>query len=74
MEIDIAQAITEANGFANYWTYDGSLTSPPCTEGIRWFVSADILSVGTTQMQEVLRVSTYSARVEQDVWAHGVGL
>src|ERR1700761_2056765 len=28
-----------------YWTYVGSLTAPPCTEDVRWFVYQSVLSV-----------------------------
>jgi carbonic anhydrase len=34
----------------NYFTYDGSLTTPPCTEGIQWFVLRDPLSASAGQI------------------------
>jgi carbonic anhydrase len=52
----------------------GSLTSPPCTEGIRFFVARNILFVGNAQMQDILNVSTYSARAEQEVWLHQINV
>jgi carbonic anhydrase len=58
--------------FSEFWTYRGSLTSPPCTEGIRWFVARTILFTGVEQMQAILGASTYSARAEQEVWQHRI--
>lgn len=72
MTLDIMAALKEVNMFSDFWTYSGSLTSPPCTEGIRWWVARNTLWVGNAQMQAILGVSTFSARVEQEVWLHGI--
>ncbi|KAF2756542.1 carbonic anhydrase [Pseudovirgaria hyperparasitica] len=74
VEMNLNLALEEANTFNEFWTYRGSLTSPPCTEGLRWFVARNILFVSNAQMQEILRVSTYSARAEQEVWLHAVNV
>lgn len=58
--------------FHEYWTYSGSLTSPPCTEGIRFFVARQILWTSVNQMQQILGVSSFSAREEQQVWQHRI--
>jgi len=69
-----AAALQEAGDFREMWTYRGSLTSPPCREGIRFFIARNILFVSNPQMQDILRVSTYSARAEQEVWMHEINV
>ncbi len=34
-----------------YWTYVGSEVTPPCTEGVRWFVFEEDLSMSRDQMR-----------------------
>lgn len=65
--LDLFEPLREVSELTEFWTYKGSLTSPPCEEGIRWFVARTVMYVGVEQMQQVLHVSTYSARVEQQV-------
>ncbi|CAD6505544.1 BgTH12-01034 [Blumeria graminis f. sp. triticale] len=72
--LNMSLAFEEVRGFREYWTYMGSLTSPPCNEGIRWWVAKETLFVSTEQMQKLLRISAYSARVEQKIWAHRIGV
>ncbi|KAF5868937.1 putative carbonic anhydrase protein [Botrytis fragariae] len=74
LDLDLKQALTEINNAKDFWTYEGSLTSPPCTEGMRWFVAGKKMLVGTEQMQEILAVSTYSAREEQGIWGHNINV
>ncbi|KAL1636739.1 hypothetical protein SLS58_009657 [Diplodia intermedia] len=72
MRFDLA--IDEVNGFEEFWTYEGSLTSPPCTEGKRWFVARERMFTSVPQIREILRVSTFSARSVQKEWLHGVNM
>lgn len=33
-----------------YWNYNGSLTTPPCTEGIKWTVVKEVQPITTAQL------------------------
>lgn len=70
--INPSAALDEVNHLNEFWTYQGSLTSPPCQEGVRWWVARNILFTSNLQMQNILRASTYSARAEQEVWRHQI--
>jgi carbonic anhydrase len=37
----------------DYWTYDGSLTTPPCSESVTWFVFKEPIHATENQMQKL---------------------
>jgi len=39
-----------------YYRFDGSLTTPPCTEGVRWFVLQDYAHISKSQVQEFAHI------------------
>lgn len=49
-----------------YWTYMGSLTTPPCTEGVRWFVFEQELSVSRLQLRAFEALFPMNARGLQE--------
>lgn len=52
-----------------YWTYMGSLTTPPCTEGVRWFVFQQPVTLSRTQLHNYTSLFRVNTRPLQD--AHG---
>ena len=36
----------------DYWSYDGSFTTPPCTEGIKWSVIKQVQSISQAQLDK----------------------
>ena len=52
-----------------YWTYMGSLTTPPCTEGVRWFVFQQPVTLSRTQLRNYTSLFRMNTRPLQD--AHG---
>jgi len=39
-----------------YYRFNGSLTTPPCSEGVRWFVMKDYSHISTAQTKEFLEL------------------
>ena len=37
--------------FSKYWNYPGSLTTPPCTQGIKWTVIQDVQPISDAQLK-----------------------
>ncbi|KAL9588535.1 MAG: hypothetical protein Q9203_002661 [Teloschistes exilis] len=72
VQMDIGLALDSVDRFDEFWTYRGGLTSPPCAEGLRWFVAQKVSVTSTDQMREILGACTFSARSAQPVWLHGV--
>jgi carbonic anhydrase len=56
-------------GDRGYWTYDGSLTTPPCTEGVRWFVLINEMTASRDQVRDLARLYRVNSRPLQDL--HG---
>lgn len=50
-----------------YWTYMGSLTTPPCTEGVRWFVLEQELTISRRQLQAFAALYPMNTRPLQDL-------
>jgi carbonic anhydrase len=62
--------MVNAGGFLpvdrGYWTYMGSLTTPPCTEGVRWFVFEQEISVSRVQSRAFAALFRMNTRGLQD--------
>jgi carbonic anhydrase len=49
-----------------YWTYMGSLTAPPCTEGVRWFVFEEQLGMSRDQLRAFANLFPVNSRPLQE--------
>lgn len=49
-----------------YWTYMGSLTTPPCTEGVRWFVLEQQVTLSRDQLRVFSALFKMNTRETQD--------
>jgi carbonic anhydrase len=52
-----------------YWTYDGSLTAPPCTEGVKWYIFEQQVELSRSQLKAFGELYKVNSRLLQA--AHG---
>jgi carbonic anhydrase len=52
-----------------YWTYTGSLTTPPCTEGVKWLIFEQEMPVSREQVKTFSAIIPVNSRPLQDL--HG---
>ena len=48
-----------------YYTFDGSLTTPPCSEGVRWFVLKTPMTVAASELTAFAKLYPMNARPTQ---------
>jgi len=53
----------------NFYTYDGSLTTPPCMEGVRWIVLKEPIQFSRVQVDRFVLAYGHTARLVQPL--HG---
>lgn len=49
-------------GKPDYFTYEGSLTAPPCTEGVQWFVMQQPIEISEAQLAAFQNIFPMNAR------------
>jgi len=52
-----------------YYAYSGSLTTPPCTEGVQWRVLKNPVYFTNQQMQSIAQIVKRNARLPQPVYS-----
>jgi carbonic anhydrase len=64
VEINPAGLLPDA---AAYYTYTGSLTAPPCTEGVRWYVLKTPMDVSAKQIETFAKLYPHDVRPLQSL-------
>ncbi|MCH7575749.1 MAG: carbonic anhydrase family protein [Candidatus Marinimicrobia bacterium] len=69
--VDASDLVPHLSGF---YAYSGSLTTPPCSEGVRWFVMLAPHSVSRSQVRQFVDIFPRSTRPTQplngrEIWA-----
>ncbi|MBX3630157.1 MAG: carbonic anhydrase family protein [Nitrosomonas sp.] len=69
IQIDPAVFLPQQQSHNNleYFTLAGSLTTPPCSEGVQWYLLADPITISEAQLEQFKSFYTNNARPAQDV-------
>ncbi|KAF9081839.1 hypothetical protein BGX27_004757, partial [Mortierella sp. AM989] len=63
---DFSSFLRATGKFTPRCGYEGSLTTPPCTEGVTWNVAKTSVSLGLEQYDALVELEKFNARYIQD--------
>ncbi|HMU65292.1 MAG TPA: carbonic anhydrase family protein, partial [Nitrosomonas sp.] len=63
--LSITSLLPEKRG--EYYTLAGSLTTPPCSEGVDWYVLTDTTEISETQLDRLKSFFSGNARLKQEL-------
>ena len=69
-EIEIS-AVTDVLASCENYAYFGSLTQPPCTEGVAWVVSVQTFPITVKQVNALTKVLGFNSRYTQNKLGDG---
>lgn len=52
------QGLLDSMDMEEFWSYDGSLTTPPCTEGVKWTVMKHVQPMSMAQRDKLNQLGT----------------
>ena len=62
IEINVAELLPADR---SYYSFPGSLTTPPCTEGVSWFVLKTPTEISSAEIDQFARLYPHNARPVQ---------
>jgi carbonic anhydrase len=62
VKINVADLLPKDRG---YYTFEGSLTSPPCSEGVTWFVLKQRMPISADEVARFSKIYPHNARPAQ---------
>ena len=69
VQVNVAQILPADRG---YYTFPGSLTTPPCSENVTWFVLKHPVTVSAAEIQQFSRLYRDDARPTQPLYGREV--
>ncbi|KAG0266243.1 hypothetical protein BG011_002940 [Mortierella polycephala] len=72
-KVDFSSLLRATGEFTPRWEYVGSLTTPPCTEGVAWNVAKASVRLGLRQYDALVSLESFNSRFIQDRPHEGEG-
>lgn len=62
----LSRSIVDLSKSSTVYTYAGSLTTPPCSEAVTWFVAETPIDVSVRQYKQFKRIMKFNSRFTQN--------